>query len=124
MTIQSRQGKAFDLRAQQRGVNFRLLRYGKIQIVPNPIIHHEGVVTHGEGVNPLVSAEQFDTYTVAIPKASLEDALLDYSDAIRPNSMWAVSNDEGKTWIPLRQLGDPNRISPVRIHLTLVRMGV
>lgn len=127
-SIQDRQGQAFDLRAMQRGANFRMLRYREADIYPNPIIHHKGVIVHGEGINPMVAAEQFDTYVAKIPKISLFQAVCcggyELKDALAPHSEWSISNDEGATWIKLRQLGDVNRISPVRYHLTLVRMGI
>lgn len=76
----------------------------------------------------MVSPESFDTYTVKIPKRTLEQALCCDNHAIKealaPNSYWFVSNDDGENWIPLRKLGDTDRISPVRYHITLVVMGI
>jgi hypothetical protein len=124
-TLQQRQGIDFDRRAQLRGVNFRRLRFDDIQIKPNPIVHHDGVVVHNEGAGPLVDPEQFNTYVAAIPKPTMDKILKRKGLAgLLPNSVWYVSNDNGKNWILLRQLGDVNRISPSRYHVTLVEKGI
>lgn len=123
MTLATRQGRNFDLRAQARGVNFKMLRFGeKAVISPNPIIHHEGVIVHGEHTNVLADPEPFNTYVAKIPKDVLEE-FVKLSEVV-PNSKWYVSNDDGVTWTLLRQLGDVNRASSVRYHITLVEKGV
>jgi hypothetical protein len=121
MTLATRQGRNFDARAQARGVNFKMLRFGEDKIIkPNPIVHHHGVIVHGEHTSALVDPEPFNTYAAKIPKDGLPFPI---ADAV-PNSKWYVSNDGGKNWILLRQLGDINSVSPVRYHVTLVERGV
>lgn len=125
MTIATRQGRTFDARAEARGVNFRQLRFGeKTVISPNPIIHHKGVVVHGEHTSALVDPEPFNTYVAKIPKDVLEEMLGKAFKEVMPNAKWYVSNDGGISWILLRQLGDLNCVSPVRYHVTLVERGV
>jgi hypothetical protein len=129
MTLQSRQGEEFDRRAQARGVNFRQLRLGKDALItPNPIIHHLGVQVHGENVSALVDPEAFNTFEALIPKTVLDRLLysqgLSFAQAISPNSEWNISHDNGNTWTVLRQMGDVNRISPVRYHIILVEKGI
>jgi hypothetical protein len=102
-----------------------MIRFGeKTVIKPNPIIHHNGVVVHGEHTSALVDPEPFNTYVAKIPKDVLKAALKEQFSSVGPNSVWYVSNDGGKNWILLRQLGDIDRISPVRYHITLVEAGV
>lgn len=123
--MQNRQGVDFDRRAEARGINFKMLRFGEDAILsPNPIIHHLGVVVHGEHTNLLTDPEPFNTYLAKIPRCTLEDAIGCDLTVITPNSKWYLSNDGGDTWILLRQLGDIDRLSPVRYHITLVEKGV
>ena len=123
MTLAQRQGRLFDARAQARGVNFKMLRFGEsITFTPNPIVHHQGVILHGEHTSALVDPEPFNTYQAKIPKDVVEE-LVDPAELV-PNSKWYVSNDGGATWILLRQMGDLDSVSPVRYHVTLVERGV
>jgi hypothetical protein len=123
MTLAQRQGRQFDARAQARGVNFKMLRFGEsIVFTPNPIIHHHGVILHGEHTSALVDPEPFNTYVALIPKDVVEELVA--LPELVPNSKWYVSNDGGASWILLRQMGDINSVSPVRYHITLVERGV
>lgn len=132
MSLQSRQGKDFDRRAEARGVNFKMLRFGEDTVIsPNPIVHHLGVQVHGEHTSALVDPEPFNTYVAKIPKDVLEEAFCcrglsadSGCAAIGPNSKWYISHDCGSTWVLLRQMGDINCVSPVRYHITLVEKGI
>ncbi|MGL5063859.1 MAG: hypothetical protein ACRC62_28055 [Microcoleus sp.] len=124
-SIQQRLGQNVDLRAELRGVNFKMLRFDEDTIIkPNPIIHHLGVQIHGEHTSALVDPEAFNTYIAKVPKEVLEDAMCCDITAIAPNSKWYISHDGGTTWVLLRQLGDINCVSPARYHITLVEKGV
>jgi hypothetical protein len=127
MLIQDRQGVEFDRSSQARGVNFRRLRYRDAEITPSPIVHDRGIQIYGEHINALNSPESLHTFVAKIPKDGLRRALLRYgytlSEALAPNSQWFVDQGDG-IWIPLRQYGRCDRVSPVRYHITLVAMGI
>lgn len=118
-------GTVADQYFQQQGIHTTLIRYGGVEIKPNPIVGDRGVQSNSDGTEfQLYQSEQVQQFSASIPEESLMGSLGSaWTSAVLPDARWQVSLD-GSTWIDVRVQGTPVRSRTGRYGFTLVGKGI